>query len=458
MVACVLDKLRNDPASNYSVQVVPGEADSYCAAIARSTGAAILSNDSDMTMYDLGSEGSLVLLNTLDLPMDGNINHDQKLQTHILKAQRLHPISIARRLGLKMPAGNLSLLRFGFERACDPSTSTGAVLSRCTTVHFTDAGGAFEQFCEAYRDSKEIETAQDTANILGQLDPRLSELYCQYNCADYVVQPPQNPHVYMPLIIEDPSRDSSWTYGKSLRILAYSLLKLSAENSNDLRNHGDVIEFQRRGPRIVGVALRILGSVELFSSMETIVRDLKKQTLPADALLQWRLFSFKQVNEEKTRNGKPTIPLAWATEFLNLGYVGSKLSWEDIHVYANVQAVLYSLWMLKQACLVAKVQEDLRRLVDKLSQALESFGSLRCLVASRWEIASHSQEVAGAVIAEALGRADLQPTGPEPDRTVRNKAPGSKDATEHATSKAALSARDQRRRANGNIFEMLASS
>lgn len=458
MVACVLDSLRSDPATNYPVQVVPGEADPYCAAIAKSTSAAILSNDSDMTMYDLGSDGSLVLLNTLDLSLDGNINHDERLQTHILKAQRLHPTSITRRLGLKIPARNFSLLRFGFERACDPSASTGEIISRCTLVHVTDPAGAFERFCELYTNSKESETVEDTANTLGQLDPRLSELYCQYNYADYVIQPSQDPHVYMPLIIEDPSRDSSWTYGKGLRILAYSLLKFSAENSNNLRNHGDVIEFQRRGPRIVGVSLRMLSNVELLSSMEAIVRDLNKNTLPEDALLQWRLFSFKQVNEEKTRNGKPTILLGWATEFFNLGYVGSKLSWEDIHVYANIQAVLYSLWMLKQACSAAKVQGDLRLLVDNLSQALGSLGPLQWLMASRWEIASHSQDVAGAVIAEGFDRADLQPIGPETDSMGRNKAPGAKEGTEHTASKAALSARDQRRRANGNIFEMLASS
>jgi hypothetical protein len=454
MVACVLDDLRNDSTSTYPVQVVPGEADSYCATIAKTAGAAILSNDSDMTMYDLGSEGSLVLLDTLDLALGGNMNHNHKLQCHFWKAQRIYPSSIARRLNLTMLAGVHSLLRLGFERASDTSAPAGTIRSRCTATHYVGTSDAFEQFCELYKESKETGTAEDVPNPLVQLDPRLSELHCQYNCIEYMVQSPHGPHIYMPLMVEDPNRDSSWTYGKGFRLLAYSLLKHSAENTTNVRHHECVIEFQRRGPRVVGVPLKLLDTVEMLSSIENIVRDLRENTIPVNDSLRWRVFGLKEVNEEKARNGKPSIPLAWATEFLSLGYVDGKLSWEDIHVYANVQAVLYSLWILKQACAVVKPQKDLRTLVDKLVQALQPPVSLRCLIASRWEIASSSQDIPNAVIAQALDRADLQHTGPKQNRMVRNTAPG----TDHATSKATLAAQNQRHRANGNIFELLSSS
>jgi hypothetical protein len=184
MVASVLDHLRNDSAIRYPVLAVPGEADSYCTTMAKTTGAAVLSNDSDMVMYDLGSEGSLVLFDTLDIIWDGDSNDYQELQNGILTAQRLCPVNIARRLGNIIPARKFSLLRLGFERARDPSASTGAIRSRCITTHCTESAVAFEQFGKCIWTQKALEPRDDIAITLLQLDPRLSELYCQYNCIE----------------------------------------------------------------------------------------------------------------------------------------------------------------------------------------------------------------------------------------------------------------------------------
>jgi hypothetical protein len=455
MVPSVLDHLRNDSAIRYPVLVAPGEADSYCAAIAKTTGAAVLSNDSDIVMYDLGSEGSLVLLDTLNITCDGDSDSQQALQSGILKAQRFHPINIARRLGNTMPARNFSLLRFGFERTRDPSATTGAILSRCIMAHCTEPSLAFEQFDKMYRDSEEIGTNDDIASTLLQLDPRLAELYCQYNCTDYVLSTSQSPHVYMPLMVEDPTRDSSWTYGKGFRVLAYTLLHLSAENKSDLQNHGYVVEYQKRGPRIVGLPLKLLNRVDLLSSMETIMKNLKEINFATNSLLQWRTFSLKVVNEEKVRNGKATVPFERAAEFLGLGYVDGNLSWYDIHIYANIQAVLYSLWMLKQGCAVSKPPNDLRAVVDNLNQALRPLVSLQYLMSSRWDITTHSQETPSEIIAEAWGRADLQSAASKKDTIHGNMTTESENGIKHATSKARLSARDRRLHAKGNIFELL---
>ena len=455
MVACVLDGLRNTYMSRYAVKVVPGEADSYCATVARNTDAAILSNDSDMTMYDLGSEGSLVLLDSLDLVADNSPGLDYKRQTHTLKGQRLHPVNIARRLNLNKPLGNSSLLRYGFERASDSSATAGMIRSRCISSHSAGAGEAFQQFCELYKDPKEIETTEDAANPIVQLDPRLAELYCQYNCAEYMAKPPQGPHIYMPIVIEDPTRDSSWTYGRGLRILGYSLLKHSAENAGNLLHHESVMEFGRRGPRVVGTPLKLLDKAKLTCATETMVRDLRQNASRVDSSLQWRLFAFKEVNQEKARNGKPTIPHAWVTEFLSRSYVGGELSWDDIHLNANMQAVLYSLWILRQACVVSKPHKDLQIPIDHLSQTLQPLLPLERLMASRWEILEASLNAPTAEFSKALGLAYLQGIGQEQKGMANNVGPGSNDGAGLVTSKVTLTAKIQRRRANGNIFELL---
>jgi hypothetical protein len=256
-------------------------------------------------------------------------------------------------------------------------------------------------------------------------------------------------------MIEDPARDSSWTYGRGFRVLAYTLLQLSAENMNELQNHGYVVEYQRRGPRIVGLPLKLLNRVELLSLMERIVKDLKEINFAADSLLQWRTFSLKVVNEEKAGNGKATIPLEWAAEFISLGYVDGKLAWDDIHAYANMQAVLYSLWMLKQSCTVSKPPNNLRTIVDHLNQALQPLLSLQCLMSSRWEVATRPQETPGKAIAGALGGEDLQCAMSKPKAIHGNMATESETGADDTASKARLRTRDRRLNAKGNAFELL---
>lgn len=458
MVACVLDHLRHDSAISCPVQVVTGEADPYCAAMARATGAGILSSDSDMILYDLGSEGSLILLDTLDVTSPGNVNYEPDLSTHIVKAQRLHPTHITTRLGNTRSNVKLSLLRFAFERSRDPFASTSALRSRCIADPSVESAEAFERFYRLYNDFNGLGTAQKDANILVQLDPRLSELNCQFHCTPYMEQPPQGPHVYMPVIIEDPTRDSSWTYGKAFRTLAYSLLKPAARKTNSHGGSDCVIEFQRRGPRIVGMPLKLLNRVELLVSLETVVKCLRENNLAGDALLKWRLFGLKEVNDEKARKGKPTIPPSWAIEFLSSGYADHKLSWEDIHLYANMKAVLYSLWILGQACTAAVPQEALQVPVNNLTEALRSLVSLQSLMASRWEIPGSSQGIPCEAIAEALRQKDVPDAMPKLKTIDENKATGCEIVSGRPIQKATSDARNRRFRANRNIFEMLNSS
>ena len=455
LVACVLDDLRGDPMGKYPVHVVPGEADSYCAAVAKGTGAAILSNDSDMTMYDLGSEGSLVLLDSLELMSNIGSDPDDMCQSETLIGQRLHPVNIARRLNLIKPTAKPSLLRYGFQRACDSSAPDGTIRSRCTSPLSAEAGKAFQQFCEAYEDSENVESMRDAAVNLFQLDPRLSELYCQYNCAGYLVKPSHSPHSYLPVMFEDPTRASSWKYGTDTRVVAYSLLKLSAEVASNTRYHDFVTEFQRRGARISGLPLNLLNRVTLKSSMDTIIEDLPKHFSSGNALLQWRIFALEKVRKEKERIGKPTIPLVWATQFFGKSYNDYKLSWDDIQTYANSQAVLYSLWLLKQACAVSKPPKDLQATMDSLGLTLQSLGPLKRLMASRWEVADDCRDRASVVPAEACESADWQDTPAKQNSMSSPMATDEGDEPQSATSKVGLVAKDQRRRVNGNIFELL---
>lgn len=177
------------------------------------------------------------------------------------------------------------------------------------------------------------------ANVsIGQyLDPRISEV---------ASQSPLPSFIFLPFLIDDPSRASAWKVSRKLRIFAYSLF-----NFRDPETRLDEIsEYGRRGNRITE------DHVTLFSMMKTLTfanaltgtLDSCKRLfshLPEDGI--WRIYALREVvnwyiDEEK----EP--PSNTAMIRVLLGAAKAHLSWNDIHLSAQIQAVLYSLRMIAQ--------------------------------------------------------------------------------------------------------------
>ncbi len=471
MVACVLDQLKNshfhedrpdassaiefqDILTEFSmfgdlVHVVPGEADLYCATRAKATGAAVLSNDSDMVMHDLGLDGSLVLLNTIENVTNSSTTSGHDHHTEMLKLQRLQPARIAKRLGLKSWDDRLALLRLGFERATDSSASAGTVRNRCRAPIHSNLNESFDQFCSQYKSHEDIASNNGKLWVRLPIDPRVSELYCQYNHHAYPFSPCGYPHIYLPFLIEDPVRDSSWSYGRRLRTLAYSLLSLSDYGSSG--GHEAVVEFQRRGSRIVGMPVEVLDTTESIFSLKTILRDLRSNLYGTDLLLQWQLFGFKEVIKQRRENGKLAMYASWVTEFLTKGYVGQTLSWDDVHFYANVQSVLYSLWILKQILAISQLQGELQTAILGIKQALLSLPPLTNLMTIQSEISTATRTVSKAMVAEIFQTVHSD--------ELESQQPDTSDgqASTSSASKQAASLPGTRHGANYNIFEFLAA-
>lgn len=482
MVACVLDDLRHHwfteidknvqdsfvyrdfvhplievPTFADLVLSVPGEADAYCASIAKLTGAAILSSDSDMTMYDLGSEGSLILLDSLELVRDDETSPGQQPQAHRLTAQKMHPTGIADRLKIKPSMEGPKLLRYGFERQTDPSASAGIIRSRCLAPsHSSATNEEFKMFCEKYKLA--VDGIKENIKVMTspQLDPRVSELYWQYNDHAYINPSAQHPHFYLPVLIEDSTRDSSWAYGQQLRRLAYSLLNLSDTHLG--HRHSHVVEVQRRGSRIVSVPIELLNHTACLTAITKFRGNLVEPHPETDALLRWRLFGFREVAKQRHENGKPTVSVAFVATCLTSGYIDGTLSWDDVHVYANVQAVLYSLWILKQLSAASWNAPDLQCQVDGLNSKMASLSSLTHLMASRKEIPVAGRTVSRMSVAEYFGHIQI----PGVERDSVESAPLRKRSSKvHKQSKAATAKTAStpspatRARTKSNKFELL---
>ncbi|KAL9010128.1 MAG: hypothetical protein Q9173_004906, partial [Seirophora scorigena] len=122
LVPAVLDGLAE---SHYAsiVDVVPAEADVYCALAALKMGGTILTSDSDLLVFDIGPEASVVLLNSLSInAFDGDPEAGSLLKANVFKTAE-----IARKFQLP------NLHRLGYEIKTDPTTSFSETLRRTKT-------------------------------------------------------------------------------------------------------------------------------------------------------------------------------------------------------------------------------------------------------------------------------------------------------------------------------------
>ena len=183
--------------------VVPGEAEVYCAAAAKESGAIVLSNDSDLFVHDLGSHGAFVFLSSADLHANSDSEEDAlKGSCQTFKLSVFRPRDIAERLGLD----NLQELAFEYQKKLS-ATLPEALQS--AKMHQGLRHSSFEKFLGGYITEPSVsESQQFSPESLARLsshgnllDPRISEVICQLESKD-----PQIIHAYLLYLIEDPAR------------------------------------------------------------------------------------------------------------------------------------------------------------------------------------------------------------------------------------------------------------
>ena len=390
------------------IEIARGEADTYCAAHAKKTGAAILTSDSDLLAYDLGSKGSVIFFNSLELSTRLLAEEDgHAVPKKVLLGTRYHATSLSSKLGV-----SCSLQRFCFHRSLDPTISTSELKIQCRKrsnlqlrLSTTEEEQRWRRFLWLYstddvviinhdqgeggqsKNTRRERHRNPTLQIQG-LDPRVAELVTQFQ--DLNTRPDAAPtedgkakhadedkdenvvHMYLPLLIEDPSRDSAWSYGRSIRLLAYTLLQRCIPlpgftKTGELRSPR-MYEYQRRGSRIVGLPIELAPTgcqiepllqsyhahqARNLSSPKTTIGVSTSASASASAPLStthfWKSFALALVSQQRVSDGKIPPDNAWAERYINLhqfAYVPS--SWDDVHSQASLEAVLYSLRMLKQ--------------------------------------------------------------------------------------------------------------
>ena len=314
--------------------MVPGEADIECARIAKLTGSAVLTNDSDLLVHDLGPLGAVVLLNSVHMLQDA-----PDLVEPEIRALRLHPTKLASRLGF------VNVPRFAYELTQDPHRSFVELVRRSK-----DNSGTVERSSDYIEFIREYQPDDPTVvkNIrsVQTCDPRVSELFWQYERPD-VYCCAEQPHMYLGILHEDHSRRCAWEQGRFYRAIGYSLLNLSRSAPHKL---SDVHEFVRRGGRIVAEQISLSSTSTTASDLRTLKErlDLARTIFGHNTQsVFWVLFALSEIHCDPSHT-TATPNAAHLERFLSKGFMGKRTEWTDIHLMAQIQAVLYSLRILKQ--------------------------------------------------------------------------------------------------------------
>ena len=337
LVPAILDILCTSEFSSIT-EVVPGEADSFCASAAREEHGTILTNDSDLLVYDLGLYGAVASFSSLELQPAENY-------CKTVSAQFFKPKDIAKSLRLE------NLLRMAFELSEDHTITLNEAVHRAKQdIEAPDRLTAFRSFSKVYsldteRSSavtatklSDAETVSETAflDIPKFLDPRVSELVLQCRTGQR-----ESVQIYLPFLIDDPSRSSAWAVSKNLRRFAYHLLLRSSP--------GTVLEHSRRGTRIQQTEIDVGAGFPCESEAKCLCQRLsliEEKFYPTPPWVFWRIFAMMEVFQWY-HDGR-TLP---STDVASKAFEGRheiRLSWQDIHLCAQIEAALYSIRSLKQ--------------------------------------------------------------------------------------------------------------
>ncbi|KAI9370000.1 XPG domain containing-domain-containing protein [Aspergillus egyptiacus] len=329
-------KIQSDFSWAGLTAMVPGEADAFCAHVAKLTDSCILTNDSDLVLHDLGNHGAVVFLDSVEM---SGWDPSKPLQFAI-SAAMLHPLLASRRLGIS------SLLSLACELKARPETGLVELLRRSRDTSKMIELPGYQQLVQEYQIHDYCALAQKARQLRHSLDTRVSELFWQYEMGTRYT-PNDTLCMYLPILIEDHTKRYAWDKGRLYREMGYSTLNISRPPGE---RHSYVAEFIRRGKRIAEERISLQDEDWLSAQTKFLwdrLESLQAQFKEDNGSLEfWSIFALCDAyNADAEFTGDSIRKLE---RFLRLGYMGKRLEWADIHLRAQIQAVLYSLRILCQ--------------------------------------------------------------------------------------------------------------
>ncbi|KLU85976.1 hypothetical protein MAPG_04995 [Magnaporthiopsis poae ATCC 64411] len=365
-VQAICDALRQSDRYGDLTQLVPEEADCYCADSVRiHGGGVVLTSDSDLLVFELGEEGSVVFLKDIDL--GGAATKSDGL--HVQRSYS--PAKMAKRLGLPAKYGVSAL---AFELYLDSYLPEGKLLENARqATAIKESPGAYLTFMEPYT-LFPLESGPRTAVTPAELcnmDSRLSELAVQCVNLSSPESDSGNPtessgserdgsplRIFLPNLVDAWTRTSAWEMGSSIRELAYRILRLGLpKQPAEVREYRRLTTAASSGGTCVSLpAVDAADGVakscaELMAQISKIRDPLTQNQKDEDSSsdLVWAVLSMHQDIQQSQDSGKESLVLHLLSHSTDRdGAIRDCGTWDVLHLLAQLQATLYSLRMLKQ--------------------------------------------------------------------------------------------------------------
>lgn len=373
------------------VEVVPGEADLYCADYVRTHGGVVFTGDSDLLIHELG-DGAVSFFKDIDLTASANKTSLTCIQYQVG--------AIVQRLGL---AGTHGLLALAFEMTMDTHASFRELVRKAVKLNAVSLHGPlYQDFANEYRALHCSVKLQETfksgyvvhspslSRQLKMLDPRVSEYLLQLSEFSQAVGPPESilsrsivhqSHidVFLPFLLDCPLRTSAWEMSTSVRQLAYGLVNLVLPQEESVLK---VTEYRRlqsgsRGREWQVPAAQDLPKAcadlhELFKNLQIGMSLLPEQTI-------WRALAIYQDQELHLSTGKSGLSSTIIKRSKSVKDFPFRLTWDVIHLSAQFQGSYYSFRMLKQILSIVLLYDESKTLPLALHQLQVDLKSLPAL-------------------------------------------------------------------------------
>ncbi|KAL2015431.1 hypothetical protein VTK56DRAFT_5509 [Thermocarpiscus australiensis] len=364
LVPAIIDALRESPAYRSVIRLVPGEADGFCAQHVRIKGGIVLTSDSDLLVHDLGPDGNVVFLADIDADLEGNR----------LISPQYRPADLCRRLAIKPKTG---IPYLAFEICKDPHLSLKQAVEKSKMGDAISTPQGYSDFVEQYV-FPEVSSVFEAGEVPA-LDPRVSEIVLQFLAVGSVADTKRarpirddiEPEIYLPFLLDCPSRTSAWEPSKPERQLAYAILQSTRGGLVP-----SVSEMRRLQSMSTGTHVDVPGPADIDGSAASLLELLRKiESGVSKFEVAWVVLSTYQdiiMTLDRAR-GYPLSLQVLAQE------ASGKLdvcSWEFLHFLAQTQATCYSLRMLGQILEVAKHRQKQSSTMSKLASFLLRLPSL----------------------------------------------------------------------------------
>ncbi|KAM0499786.1 hypothetical protein ACHAP8_005394 [Fusarium lateritium] len=402
-VPAIIDALKLSPRYAKLVHLVPGEADAYCAKHLSQSGGTVLTSDSDLIAHELG-KGSVVFLR--DIYLDENSH---------LACARFNPTHISEKLKL---ASSAEICRFAYERKCSPHSTLPQLLQDCIKPVADKTG--YAEFCREYLDHVVAPipiSAHGTPIPIDNLDPRISEMVLQLaQKKDDQMKEVSEPKIFLPILLENTQRGSAWEQSTPIRQLAYTIARWFIPGSSSA-----VQEYRRVNTTVQkGRQALMLSEEEARTFAERLTRlmaTIKLRTRD-DTNLAWHVICLAQDIRYCHEEGKQSHTLQTLETNLQKPLL-KRVSWDNIHFTAHLQAAYYSFRLLKQVLSLGQPKKVLPELWDMIS-SLPPLAECPD-INSTLELLQNSNETR---VYETIAKAVPLPNvnvGEKPKRTAKNK-------------------------------------